>query len=78
MKVRVIDKNYIELERSEIIVELTVVISYWLFNVTKVYRKVHGEYFLYNDSQYTTLSTKRSRDVATWYKLPEDLAYKVN
>ena len=41
MKVRVIDKNYIELERSEIIVELTVVINYWLFNVTKVYRKVH-------------------------------------
>ena len=59
MKVRVIDKNYIELERSEIIVELTVVINYWLFNVTKVYRKVHGEYFLYRDGQYTTLSKKK-------------------
>ena len=77
MKVRVIDKNYIELERSEIIVELTVVINYWLFNVTKVYRKVHGEYFLYKDGQYTTLSKKRSMDVAKWYKLPEDSVYKV-
>ena len=77
MKVRVVDKNYIELERSEIIVELTVVINYWLFSVTKVYRKVHGEYFLYRDGQYTTLGKKRSMDVAKWYKLPEDLVYKV-
>ena len=73
MKVRVIDKNYVESKRnSEIIVEITVVISFWFFNVTRVYRKVHGDYFLYRDSQYTTLSDEKARHVAKWYKLPED------
>lgn len=76
MKVRVVDKNYIELERSEIIVELTVITKFWLWDITKVYRKVHGEYFSYKGGLYKTLSKKTQEDVAKWFKLPEDSVYK--
>ena len=76
MKVRVVDKNYIELERSEIIVELTVITKFWLWDITKVYRKVHGEYFSYKDGLYKTLSKRKQEDVAKWFKLPEDSVYK--
>jgi|TARA_B110000908_G_C9908361_1_gene294192 hypothetical protein len=76
MKVRVVDKNYIELERSEIIVELTVITKFWLWDITKVYRKVHGEYFSYKDGLYKTLSKRKQEDVAKWFKLPEDSIYK--
>ena len=63
MKVRVVDKNYIELERSEIIVELTVITKFWLWDITKVYRRVHGEYFSYKDGLYKTLSKRKQEDV---------------
>ena len=76
MKVRVVDKNYIELERSEMIVELTVITKFWLWDITKVYRKVHGEYFSYKDGLYKTLSKRKQEDVAKWFKLPEDSVYK--
>jgi hypothetical protein len=76
MKVRVVDKNYIELERSEIIVELTVITKFWLWDITRVYRRVHGEYFSYNDGLYKTLSKGKQEDVAKWFKLPEDSVYK--
>tara|TARA_R110000868_G_scaffold81744_2_gene231185 strand:- start:3630 stop:3863 length:234 start_codon:yes stop_codon:yes gene_type:complete len=76
MKVRVVDKNYIELERSEIIVELTVITKFWLWDITKVYRRVHGEYFSYKDGLYKTLSKRKQEDVAKWFKLPEDSVYK--
>tara|TARA_R110002049_G_scaffold183027_3_gene350919 strand:- start:152 stop:385 length:234 start_codon:yes stop_codon:yes gene_type:complete len=76
MKVRVVDKNYIELERSEIIVELTVITKFWLWDITKVYRKVHGEYFSYKGGLYKTLSKGKQEDVAKWFKLPEDSVYK--
>jgi hypothetical protein len=72
MKVKVVDKNYIELERSEMIVELTVITKFWLWDITKVYRKVHGEYFSYKDGLYKTLSKRKQEDVAKWFKLPED------
>jgi hypothetical protein len=76
MKVKVVDKNYIELERSEMIVELTVITKFWLWDITKVYRKVHGEYFSYKDGLYKTLSKRKQEDVAKWFKLPEDSVYK--
>tara|TARA_B110000977_G_C10918889_1_gene432280 strand:+ start:68 stop:301 length:234 start_codon:yes stop_codon:yes gene_type:complete len=76
MKVRVVDKNYIELERSEMIVELTVITKFWLWDITRVYRRVHGEYFSYKDGLYKTLSKRKQEDVAKWFKLPEDSVYK--
>ena len=72
MKIRVVDKNYIESSRSEVIVEITVVIRFWLWDITRVYRKVHGEYFLYSGGRYATLSKRKSEDVAKWFKLPGD------
>ena len=76
MKVRVVDKNYIELERSEMIVELTVITKFWLWDITKVYMKVHGEYLYYKGGLYKTLSKRKQEDVAKWFKLPEDSVYK--
>ena len=64
MKVRVVDKNYVELSRGEMIVEITVIIRLWILDVTRVYRKVHGEYFLYSDGLYTALGKRKSEEVA--------------
>ena len=76
MKVRLIYRNYIESDRSEIITEVTILMSFWLWSRTKVYRKVYGEYFLYNDGKYTALSKTMERNVSKWFKLPEDPVYK--
>ena len=72
MKVRVIDKNYVETGKTEVIVEITVIIKRWLWTATKLYRKVHGEYFEYKNNEYTLLKGEEKDRVASWFKLPTE------
>jgi len=72
MKVRVINKNYIETGKTEVIVEITVITKFWLWNITKVYRKVYGEYFEYKNNEYTLLTRRKKERIISWFKLPSE------
>ena len=52
---RVINKELVQIGGSEVIEEVIVEERYLFFKITRTYRKVHGDVFLYNGSSYKSV-----------------------
>ena len=67
--VKVISRDFIEINPGEVIEELVIVERLFWINFKQVYRKVHGTVFRYKNGRYREVGLL-DRDVKNLFKLP--------
>lgn len=71
--VKVIEINFVEINPGEVVEERTILHTFlWFIKVKETYRKVHGEYFIYNKGKYGVLGFQESNLIRSFFKLPLD------
>lgn len=69
--VKVISKEFIEINPGEVVVEITVTEKIFFFKFKRVFREVHGEVFRYRGGYYQPLCWL-DRECKKYFKIPID------
>tara|TARA_R110002050_G_scaffold93686_2_gene195632 strand:+ start:545 stop:766 length:222 start_codon:yes stop_codon:yes gene_type:complete len=70
MQVKVIAKDIIEINPGEVVEEVTVLERFLFWDITRVYRKVHGQWFNYKNKRYTRIHWSSCVDAESYLYLP--------
>ena len=70
MGVKVISRDLIEINPGEVVQQVIISEKILFWGIKTVYRKVHGQYFVYKNGRYTRLNWRHHSDLEAYFNLP--------